>query len=125
MSIPTDEVKFEKDLKEIKFYWEVLNQVYYSTMSRLHLLKEKNPYLMHQIMYGINVATDCIFTAYQKDSKVFLCKHCKQLYIQDFPCLNNQKLPCEPMDIQYHTDMTFEEMYDYKSQKRNNKNEST
>lgn len=116
MPIPTDEVKYERDLKELKFYWEILNQVYYSTISRLHLLRHENPYFMSQMMYGINMATDSILTAYNKDSKVLICKHCKQLYIKDFPCLNNNKMPCDP--IEYHKDMTFEDMYDYTSKKR-------
>ena len=115
MPIPTDEVKYEKDLKELKFYWELLNQVYYSTISRLHLLRQDNPYIMSQMMYGLNMATDSILTAYNKDG-VFICKHCKQLYIRDFPCLNNNKLPCDP--IEYTKDMTFEDLYDYKSKKR-------
>jgi hypothetical protein len=121
--ISTDEVQYDKDLDEIKFYWEILNKAYYSTISRLHFLKHNNPYLMSQIMYGINMATDSLLSAYTTDSKVFLCKYCKQLYVPNFPCLEKYekdglKSPCEPMECEYNKDMTFEEMYDYKSKKR-------
>jgi len=124
--ISTDEVQYEKDLKEIKFYWEVLNKTYYSTISRLHFLKHENPYLMTQIMYGLTVAIDSILSAYKTDKEFYLCKHCKQLYIKDFPCLERsdlKKIPCEPMDELYHKGISFEDTFDYK--KRDKKNERT
>lgn len=113
--IATDEVQFEKDLEELKQYWETLNLVYYPALTRLHYLKHNNPYFISQMMYGINVAIDSILSAYKTDSEIYLCKHCKQLYVEDFLCLNGDgKTPCEPMNEIYNKDMTFEDVYSKK-----------
>jgi len=118
----TDEVQFEKDLEELKQAWETLNGVYYPAITRLLYLQHNNPYHISQMIYGINVAIDCILSAYKSDSKVYLCKHCKQLYIKEIPCLNRESnLYCESMDKIYDKDMTFNDFI--ADQKKDNENE--
>ena len=125
--IKTDEVQFDDDLKELEFYWDLLMETYLSIHSRLNYQREKTPYDLNILMMSINSATNYLLgeIAYKsKDDEIYICKHCKKLYIYQFPCYERRKknptllLKCEKSSQPIDKDTEFD---DYLSYEKNGK----
>jgi hypothetical protein len=125
--IKTDEVQFDDDLKELEFGWNLLMETYLSIHSRLNYHREKTPYDLNSLMMTLNSATNYLLgeLAYKsKDSEIYICKHCKKLYIDQFPCYERRKnnpsllLKCERSIQPIDKDTEF---HDYLSYEKNGK----
>jgi len=118
----TDEVQFEYDIKELEFYWDLLMETYLSIHSRLNYQREKTPYDLNSLMMTINSATNYLLgeISYKdKEDEIYVCKHCRKLYIDQFPCYERRKnnpsllLKCEKSDQPIDKDTDFSDYLDY------------
>lgn len=127
--VKTDEVQFDEDIKYLHFYFDRLVDTYLGIRSRIMIDREKTPYDLNSISLSLSLCVNSLLEpiAY-KGKDIAICKHCKKLYIKDFPCYelykNNGVITnCEKDTQPLTEDYSFEAYTTYTDDNDDNNNE--
>ena len=120
--VKTDEVQFDEDIKYLHFYFDRLVDTYLGIRSRIMIDREKTPYDLSSISLTLSLCVNSLLEpiAY-KDKDITICKHCKKLYIKDFPCYELYKnngiiTDCEEEQLPLDENYTFEDYTAFKDE---------